>query len=52
MIQEIANLIKQYKEDSIEAARKIIEYLEDEGLSLEGNGWLDNDPLWVQESEQ
>ncbi len=52
MIQEIAEIIQQNTEDAVAGAIKIIEYLEEEGLSLEGNGWLDGDPLWQQQEEE
>ena len=45
MIIEIAQIINLSK-NSEQAALKIVEWLENEGLSLEGNGWLDDDPLW------
>lgn len=50
MIEEIADIVNT-NTDSTKAAIKIVEYLEDLGLSLEGNGWLDDDPFWGDEEE-
>ena len=45
MIIEIAQIIKATKNPT-QAALEIVEYLEDQGLSLEENGWLDDDSRW------
>jgi hypothetical protein len=43
-ITEIKNLIEGAS-DAEEGALLVMIYLEQSGLSLEGNGWLEGDPL-------
>lgn len=43
--QEIQKLVV-HSASPEEAALLIVLYLEDAGLSLEGNGWLDDDSKW------
>lgn len=43
-IEKLMNYSEKNNENSQERALRVIAYLEDQGLSLWDNGWLDNEP--------
>jgi hypothetical protein len=45
LISDIKALVEQ-SSSAEEAALLIVVYQEEEGLSLDGNGWLEDDPLY------
>lgn len=50
MVSQIQRLIESASSPEI-AARTIVIFLDNAGLDLIGNGWLDDDPLWESLSE-
>ena len=50
--EQIALIIQENISDPNGAAIAIIDYLDDQGLSLEGNGWLDDDPHYSQDEDE
>ena len=51
MVEEFQQLIKQGN-SGLDSARLIVQYLDDAGLDLFENGWLDDDPLWEKLSKK
>lgn len=49
--EQIASIIQKNISDPNRAAIAIIDFLDDEGLSLDGNGWLDDDPHYYSQSD-
>lgn len=52
---KVATIIEkgnQAGKDSNEIAKEILFYLDDEGLSLDGNGWFDDDPQMTRPEEK
>lgn len=48
-IEKLMNYSEKNNENSKERALRIIAYLEDRGLSLFDNGWLDDEPEHIVE---
>jgi hypothetical protein len=51
-VAKIINSGTKTGKPSNEIAKEILFYLDDEGLSLDGNGWFDDDPQMTRPEEK